>query len=131
MQLRRRPVLVYDGECGFCTRAAGLARRLPVAMDVVAWQLADLTALGVTPAAAAEAVQWVERDNRSCSGHRAIAAMFGASGRPWSWLGRLMLLPGVSWLAGAVYHWVSVNRHRLPGGTPACSLPPQRRPGGN
>ena len=30
----------------------------------------------------------------------------------------------VNTLAGIVYRWVARNRHRLPGGTPACSLPP-------
>ncbi len=130
VQLRDRPVLVYDGACGFCTRAVRLAQRLPARMDVVAWQRADLPSLGLSRVAAAESVQWVGVDNHSLGGHRAVAAALRASGRPWSWLGRLMLLPGLSALSRVLYHWVSANRHRLPGGAPACALPPDSRPGG-
>jgi predicted DCC family thiol-disulfide oxidoreductase YuxK len=129
VQLRARPVLVYDGECGFCTRAVRWALRLPAEMDVIAWQEADLPTLGLSRVAAAGTVQWVDIDNGAQSGHRAVAALLRASGRPWSWLGRAMLLPGASWLGAQVYRLVSANRHRLPGGTPACALPPERRPG--
>jgi predicted DCC family thiol-disulfide oxidoreductase YuxK len=122
-------VLVYDGECGFCTRAVRWARRLPADVDVVAWQHAELPALGLSRVAAAGAVQWVDVDNRAQAGHRAVAALLQASGRPWSWLGRVMLVPGASWLCARAYHLVSANRHRLPGGTPACALPPEQRPG--
>ncbi|PXX54790.1 hypothetical protein DFR70_12384 [Nocardia tenerifensis] len=34
-----------------------------------------------------------------------------------------MLIPPINWLTAALYHLVAVNRHRLPGGTPACTLP--------
>ena len=27
-----------------------------------------------------------------------------------------------------IYRWVAANRHRLPGGTPACSMPASERP---
>ena len=40
-------------------------------------------------------------------------------------LGAALLLPGVNALAGVVYRWVARNRHRFPGGTPACAMPPQ------
>ena len=37
-------------------------------------------------------------------------------------VGVVLLVPGISAVAARVYSWVSANRHRLPGGTPACSL---------
>ena len=120
-RLRDRPVLVYDGDCGFCTSAVRLARRLPAEVDTIARQQADLAGLGLTAEAAAEAVQWVAEDDTVLAGHRAIAALLRASGRPWSWPGRLMVLPGASWLSARLYLWVSAHRHRLPGGTPACA----------
>jgi predicted DCC family thiol-disulfide oxidoreductase YuxK len=129
MPLRKRPVLVYDGECGFCTRAVRWAQRLPADVDVVAWQHSDLPSLGLSQVAAAAAVQWVDVHNVAQAGHRAVAALLQTSGPAWSWLGRLMLLPGTSWLAAQAYRLVSANRRRLPGGTPACALPPEQRPG--
>jgi predicted DCC family thiol-disulfide oxidoreductase YuxK len=37
-------------------------------------------------------------------------------------LGRLIRLPVMRTVAAAAYHLVANNRHRLPGGTPACRL---------
>jgi predicted DCC family thiol-disulfide oxidoreductase YuxK len=123
-------VLVYDGDCGFCTKSADLLDRWvrPTAA-IVAWQHADLDALGLTPEAAAAAVQWVSPDGLIASGHRAVAGVLGQSGFGWRLLGRMLLIPGVSWVAAKVYRWVAAHRNRLPGGTPACRLAPEERPG--
>ena len=110
--------LVFDGDCAFCTSSARLLTRLRPHVDVIVpWQHADLEALGLTPEQCTTAVQWVGDDGETRSGHRAIAAVVPG--------GRLLLLPGVSWLAGKAYDWVARNRYRLPGGTPACALPPR------
>ncbi len=45
-----------------------------------------------------------------------------AAGGVWGLIGRLMLVPPVSWLAAAVYAVVARNRHRLPGATDACRV---------
>lgn len=117
----RCSVLLYDGDCAFCTSCARLIeRRIRPNAAVVPFQLADLGELGVTEERAAEALQWVGADGTVRSGHEAIAAMLGAAGRTWRVLGRLLLLPGASRLAAAAYALVAANRRRLPGGTPAC-----------
>ena len=115
--------LVYDGDCGFCTTAAGWIPRLRLRADrVVAWQHADRAALGLPPAQCQLELQWVE-DRGSAGGHRAIAGLLKNSGRGWALLGHLLLLPLVSSVAAAVYRLVAANRTRLPGGTPACGIP--------
>lgn len=120
----RRPVLVFDGDCAFCTSCARLLERIGPQADVVAWQVADLDELGMTAAQAAEAVRWVAADGTIRSGHEALAAALGAApGSAWRTVGRALLLPGVSPLAAASYRLVARNRHRLPGGTPACATP--------
>ena len=117
----RYSVLLYDGDCAFCTSCARLIeKRIRPSAAVVPSQLADLDELGVTEEQAAGALQWVGADGTVRSGHEAIAAMLGTAGAAWSLLGRLLLLPGASWLAAAAYALVASNRHRLPGGTPAC-----------
>jgi len=114
-------VLVFDGDCAFCSSCARLLERIGPEAEIIAWQLADLGELGITSEQAAEAVSWVEPDGTVRTGHEAIAAVLGAAGRPWRVAGRVMLLPVVSPLAAVGYRLVARNRHRLPGGTPACS----------
>jgi predicted DCC family thiol-disulfide oxidoreductase YuxK len=120
MVARARPALVYDGDCAFCTSSARVLERIGPDAEVVAWQLTDLVALGITEQQAAEAVQWVEADGTVHSGHEAIAATLRSAGGIWKILGRTILLPGISSLAARCYRLVAANRHRLPGGTPAC-----------
>jgi predicted DCC family thiol-disulfide oxidoreductase YuxK len=120
---REQPVLLYDGDCGFCTWCAGLLEKIGPDAEIVAWQLTDLGELGVTEAQAAEAVQWVRVDGAVRSGHEAIAATLNRAGRVWKAIGRMILLPGISWLAAKAYRLVADNRYRLPGSTPACRRP--------
>jgi predicted DCC family thiol-disulfide oxidoreductase YuxK len=124
MPPRERPVLVFDGDCGFCTTCARFLERIGPDAEIVAWQLTDLDALGLTEERASDAVQWVETDGTIRSGHEAIAAVLGRAGRLWRIAGRLLLLPGFSWIVARVYRLVADNRYRMPGGTPACRVPP-------
>lgn len=119
---RQRPVLVYDGDCGFCTTCVRLLERIGPDAEVVAWQLTDLAELGMTEEQAADAVQLVQIDGTVRSGHEAIAAVLSTAGRIWRIVGRALLLPGISWLVAKGYRLVADNRYRLPGGTPACAV---------
>jgi predicted DCC family thiol-disulfide oxidoreductase YuxK len=117
----RRPLLLYDGDCAFCTSCARLIeKRIRPDAAVVPWQFADLAELGVTEAQAKDAVQWVGSDSSVHSGHEAIAAMLSSAGPISRSIGRFLLFPGVSRLAANVYTLIATNRHRLPGSTPAC-----------
>lgn len=118
---RERPVLVYDGDCAFCTRCARILERIGPDAEIVAWQSTDLAELGITEQQATDAVQWVQIDGAVRSGHEAIAATLNTAGRIWKIIGRMILLPGISWMAAKVYRLVADNRYRLPGSTPACA----------
>jgi predicted DCC family thiol-disulfide oxidoreductase YuxK len=120
MAARTRPVLVFDGDCAFCTRCARALQRIGPDAEIIAWQSTDLVELGLTEEQAAAAVQWVSPDGAVRAGHEAIAATLQSAGGIWKIVGRVILLPGVSWLAARCYRLVAANRHRLPGGTPAC-----------
>ena len=119
---RERPILVYDGDCGFCTSCARVLERIGPSAEIVAWQLTDLAELGITEEQAAAAVQWIQIDGTVRSGHEAIAAALNTAGRVWKILGHAVLLPGISWMAAKTYQLVADNRYRLPGGTPACAV---------
>ncbi len=139
----QRAILLYDGDCGVCTRLAGfVARRLrPTAgsdvggadrgpaYQVSAYQDADLRSLGLTAAQCDAALQWVDAAGRISSAQDAVARLLLAS-TPWARpIGVVLLAPGVNALAGVIYRSVAANRSRLPGGTPACQLPAAQRPG--
>ncbi|MEH0820787.1 MULTISPECIES: thiol-disulfide oxidoreductase DCC family protein [unclassified Micromonospora] len=123
-----RSTFVYDGDCAFCTRCAEfIERRIPTGARVVPWQFADLDALGLTEAECEEAVQWVGADGSRAAGPDAIARLLGDSGPVWRVAGAGLRLPPVRLTAWPAYRWVARNRHRLPGGTAACSLPQEAR----
>lgn len=122
------PVLVFDGDCGICTTLSRVVksrlRANPSDFVVTAHQHADLASLGLTTEQCDAALQWVAADGRVSSGEDAVAHTFLASRMPFRPLGAFLLLPGIRTVAGGAYRWVARNRDRLPGGTPACSLPP-------
>ncbi len=119
---------LYDGDCAFCSSCARFVqRRIPTRAQVLAWQLADLDALGVTEAQCDAAVQWITADGPVLAGPAAIAALLRDAGTYWRPLGWLLARRPVLALAWPAYRWVSRNRHRMPGGTATCSLPQAER----
>jgi predicted DCC family thiol-disulfide oxidoreductase YuxK len=117
-----KPVLLYDGDCGFCASCVHLLERIGPDAEIVAWQLTDLAELGIGEEQAADAVQLVQIDGTVRSGHEAVAVVLGCAGRVWRIAGRALLLPGISWIAAKAYRLIADNRYRLPGGTPACAV---------
>ncbi len=116
-------VLVFDGDCAFCTTSVHwLERHLAHKPVIVAWQRADLTRLHLTPQRCSEALQWVGSNGTHRQGAAAVAATLRYAGKGWALVGFFLDAPGIRWVAERVYRWVAANRHRLPGGTPACSL---------
>jgi predicted DCC family thiol-disulfide oxidoreductase YuxK len=125
MSTRTRPVLIYDGDCAFCTSSVRLLEKIGPMAEMLAWQQTDLDALGLTEEAASAAVQWVEIDGTVRSGHEAVAAALGSAGGPWALASRVLLSAGIAPIAAGAYRLIAANRHRLPGGTPACAVDPQ------
>lgn len=116
-------VLLYDGDCAFCTSSAGWLRRHVIsASPVMAWHHADLTLLGLNPGDSAEAVQWVEAGQRAV-GPDAITAYLQSSTHSWRAVGRVLSTPVLQYIASPIYHWLGRHRDRLPGRTPASELP--------
>jgi predicted DCC family thiol-disulfide oxidoreductase YuxK len=118
-----RPLLIFDGDCGFCTTSARAGQRWLGLEHVEPWQFLDLDTLPVIEAQCHEAVQWVAIDGTVSSAHEAVIASLRHAGGIWAVPGRLLAVPGLRSLAGVVYRTVARNRYRLPGGTPACRLP--------
>lgn len=114
--------LVFDGDCGFCTRAVGWIERLDRhgRVRAVACQMPGVAeAHGLTAMQCAEAVWAFTPDGRRHRGASAANAVLGTA------LGtrlplRIYALPGSRALQDRAYDWVAANRRRFPGATPWC-----------
>jgi predicted DCC family thiol-disulfide oxidoreductase YuxK len=135
-------MLLYDGDCGFCSRTARwLIRTVPTRAQVLPWQVVDLTGLGVSADECRQAVQWVHADRPAtperspagspgAAGPLAVAALLRTSTAVrWRLAGRVLGASPVARFAWPVYRLISRYRYRLPGGTPACQLPDFRGTG--
>lgn len=124
------PTLVYDADCAFCTRSArwiegrwrpGVARIRPSG----SFDDRELTSHGLTRADVEAAAWWIEADGTAWRGELAVAAALRAATGWAQVLGRLLSLPGFRAAARPGYALVARNRHRMPGGSPDCALPPE------
>lgn len=87
------------------------------------WQWLDLDEYGLTQDDVTR-YAWVVTSSHQYAGHLAGSALLRMQPSVgWRFLGHLIATPPVSWVAAVVYDWVAANRHRLPGGTPACAMP--------
>ncbi len=128
--------LLYDQDCGFCTRTAlWVARSWPLDVDVEPMTtltdagLSRLAELGVDPDRAAREMPVIGLDGVVAYGHRgwALALRAGRSGPAGAILRTAGLVLGARALDPAAsrgYRWVAEHRHRLPGGSATCTLPP-------
>ena len=123
---RAVPVLVFDGDCGFCTTVARhFEKRSLTPLTIAAWQLADLGALGLTETQASAQVYLVT-ERGAFGGAECFAELMRIQGDPFHrFVAWGMRLPGIRKLFAWGYRRVAANRHKLPGGTPACALPPE------
>ena len=128
-------IFLFDGDCAFCSSCARFIDRwIRTPARVVPWQFADLAALGLSADECEGAVQWVDpADDRSpCAGPDAIAKLLRAARGPlgvllWRPAGLVLATRPVRAAGWPAYRWVARNRHRLPGGTAACSLSQAQR----
>jgi predicted DCC family thiol-disulfide oxidoreductase YuxK len=119
-------ILVYDGDCGFCTTAARwAARKSHDGERAEAWQFLDEDLLeehGLSLDDVKEAAWWVDDRGHRERGHRAIGRALQAGGSLRYAFGWFVLTPPTSWLSAGVYRLIVRWRYRLPGGTPACRV---------
>jgi len=103
-QAAQQPLVVFDGDCAFCTASVGFIReRIGPDVEFAPWQRLDLAALGLTEQQVETAVQWIDGDKGRASGARACALLLRRAAQPWRAVGTIMLIPPVSWFAAALY----------------------------
>lgn len=121
MEPHSMPLVLFDRDCGFCTRAASFMTGPWVRADVASTPLQniDLTAHGLTVDKCLETLHVVDGES-VFTGSAAIARVLRAGRLPWPLVGAVLVAPGVRRLGRGVYALVARNRHRLPGGTSSC-----------
>jgi predicted DCC family thiol-disulfide oxidoreductase YuxK len=119
-----KPVLIFDGDCGFCTTTANwIEKRSLTPVEIQPYQWAKLADYGLTEKEAADKVQLVF-DGKIFAGHHCMAKLLLIQPNALlKFLGALMVTPGIDPISAKVYAWIAANRHKLPGGTPACKMP--------
>ena len=115
--------LLYDADCGICTRLAGVLRRIDRRRRVTALPLQSEVArqrFGLTEESALQQVWTLDARGRRHGGAEAVnvalSAVLGFSAPLW-----LYRLPGMRWLQDRLYDAVAANRHRLPGRAGSCA----------
>lgn len=118
--------LVFDGQCGFCTRAAGWLARIDRRhrIQLHPFQRAGVhERFGLTPEetkAAAWAVTPTVRASGAGSINLALDTALGT--RVFSAIYRVA---PARWLQDRAYSWMANHRYLLPGATPWCSAHPE------
>lgn len=138
-------VLLFDGDCGFCSTSALFTRRWidrKRRFDIEPFQnfsSGQLAAWGLDEQRCGESLHFVagpagapaapprQQTHRTHAGAAAVAATLRAGAPGWRPAGMLLAAPGISRLAEYAYRWVAAHRYRLPGGTPACAVDPAAR----
>ncbi|MYG93429.1 MAG: DUF393 domain-containing protein [Acidimicrobiia bacterium] len=107
-------ILIYDGDCGFCTSTAKWAKqRLNSNYQVVPWQHLNLDDFGLSKADVNRSAYWVDSNGNLYEEHRCIAKVLSAMDRPWKFIGSLLTFGPINLVARAVYRLIAANRGRL------------------
>lgn len=134
--VRKRHLVIYDGDCPFCVFQIRLLTWLDW-LDTVSFfpineAHAARLALDVSREDLLEAIHCLAKDGKIYRGARCVR--FVGMRMPVLVPFALALwFPGVIWIAEIVYRWVSRNRlvlSRLFGCRGACAILPERRRGG-
>ena len=119
--------LVWDGDCGFCARAAARVQRMRRRPLVIAWQdIEDLDSYGLRARECHDALQWVE-PGRKESGARAVGRLLRHQGRLWPLVAWMPFVWPFSVWAEATYQWVARNRSRFKTDDAGRALQERRR----
>ncbi|MBH0010093.1 DUF393 domain-containing protein [Salinibacterium sp. UTAS2018] len=119
------PVLIFDGDCAFCTLWVNrLEALLPTFPATTPWQWIDLDDYALSQDDV-DTAAWFVTPTRQFAGHLAFSLLLRSQPTfGWRFLGHLIATEPFSTIAALGYRFVARFRHRLPGGTPACATRP-------
>lgn len=107
--------VLFDGHCALCRASAARVRRLDSRKRIELVDLHEPSALQLFPENDRdEAMKWmlaVDRQGRTFKGADAWARI-GLLLPGWNLPARIVLMPGIHWLAERTYAWIARNRYR-------------------
>lgn len=132
MTLGTLPTLIYDGDCGFCTRCARWAEQ-HARVAIEPSRTGSYEQYGLTATDVAARVYVIDQDRQPATttrhtppplgGGRAVARVLQRCNHFWlRTLGYFIDLPGLRLITELGYRVVARNRHRLPGTTGNCAI---------
>ena len=122
-----KPMVLYDGECGFCTRSVRIGRALDW-FNIFVWRSRWEPDIQkefpeVPFDQTLRQMYCIKPDGKILGGFYCVRYLW--LHLPLLWVPALfMYIPGVSFLGVPVYQWVARNRHRF-GGKESCEWKPQ------
>src|SRR5690606_31118435 len=103
-----RAVLLYDGDCGFCTASAHFFdRRLNSPARIRPLRSDDGHRRGVSPGEAEAEIHFVTTSGSVLGGADAVLAWWRTSPGPWAVLGWMLHLPGLIQLTRIGYRFLA------------------------
>ncbi|RRD35100.1 DUF393 domain-containing protein [Leucobacter sp. OH2974_COT-288] len=122
--------LVFDGECGMCTRAALWLSRQAGGSNITllpSQNAGPLERFAITAGEAEHTVFFITPDGHKLQGAAAVTAALDVA-RSTRIFTRLYRFPGCGQLLERGYRWVAANRYRFKGVTPWCTRHPEQCP---
>ncbi|MDX2592816.1 DCC1-like thiol-disulfide oxidoreductase family protein [Streptomyces sp. WI03-4A] len=121
------PVLAYDGDCGFCQAAINRIRMIAApTLEAVPWQFLPAESTAPHVERLDREVLLLRDSTVVAGGADALTRFLNSSpSRAYRTVAAIIALPAMRTCARAVYRCVSRNRHRMPGSTAACAVPPR------
>lgn len=126
--VKGNPVLLFDGECGLCSRLVRFVLRADRSRTLYFGSLQGKFAREMhirhPELRQVDSVAWIERRNGSdlvLVRSDAVLRLARYLGFPWRMLGLTVLIPRP--IRDRLYDWIAARRHRWFGRTLTCSLP--------
>ena len=109
-----KPLLIFDGECGFCRRLAARGRRvLGERVDLAPYQEVAASHPDIPRQRFAETIHLVEPDGRWSTGAEAVFRALAHAPRGGLWLAVYQRVPGFAPVSEWCYRLVARHRGRL------------------
>lgn len=116
-------VVIYDGDCGFCSRSVEYARiRVAPNLVYLASQKVNLEDYGLTKEDCEKALQFVTSDSQVVAAEKAVIQILKQGNFACKLLGTVMSLPIVNLISKLGYRFVARNRGKVSGSTGSCQV---------
>lgn len=118
-----RPAFLFDADCGVCQSGTeAIKKKVDPPVDIIPWQEVDLDAWGIPEKLVHEGPIFVAPDGRFWIGPVGMGHLLRSSRAPYSFVGALMLGPGIRHVFERIGPWMYAHRDRLPGAGESCSV---------